>query len=523
MVNTRRDFLYTIILGSGAVFLAPLPGCGPARIDEGEPQVTKVAEPLRPRVGTPQFRVAHDFLRDGKPLPQPTTTVRKDVVVVGGGLSGLTAALVLQTHGIDSIVLESEARLGGAAVSEQIKDVSVPLGSVYFVSRTEEIDMLMKVARIEPVQCPDDAYILADGQIVQDLWSDKTLKDAIRDERDRDGMKRFRDMLSVMDADLPSYPLPASLSQRLQAHDAQRSSELAQQYGSATLNTIINAYSRSSMGAPSTKTNAYCLLNFYQSELGSSFGYSRYSFPGGTSQLTNGVAAALENTRSSALVARVHETPNTVEVDVVELDGTVTRYIAPFAIIAVPKYQLSRLLTGVGVQRLEALKKITYAPYATMQISSRVAIATGKAYDTWDLRVENSYTDVIDPMCIQRGSSAHVVSLYVPLDPAQRTMLQDPDAFARFAATTVERFAASLTEEQRMSITDVHCWGWGHGIVIPSPGSHNGAAQAASAQTPRLRFAGTDSDCAPAIENATEQGARAARDIIAQLQQRSGR
>ncbi|MBP7094231.1 MAG: FAD-dependent oxidoreductase [Candidatus Kapabacteria bacterium] len=522
-MNTRRDFLYTIILGSGAVFLAPLPGCGPARTVDEAPPVTKIADPIHPRVGTPQFRVAHEFLRDGKPLPEPSTTVRRDVVVIGGGLSGLTAALVLQTNGVDSVLLESEPRLGGSAVSEKINTASVPLGSVYFVSRTEEIEMLIKATSIEPVQCPDDAYILRDGRIVQDLWSDSSLKGAIPDERDRDGMKRFRDVIAVMDADLPSYPLPKTLSPRMQELDAQSAANYIDRFASPTLEKIINAYSRSSMGAPSTGTNAYCLLNFYQSELGSSFGFSRYSFPGGTSRLATGVAAALENTKSAALVARVHETADDVQIDVVEADGTVTRYLSSFAVVAVPKYQLSRLLSDPGSHRLEALKKISYSPYATIQISSSIAIASGKAYDTWDLRVENSYTDVIDPMCIQPGATAHVVSLYVPLDPSQRSMLQDPEAFASFAAKTVEKFAAGLTEEQRLSIIDVHCWGWGHGIVVPTPKSHNGPAQTASVATARLRFAGTDSDCAPAIENATEQGARAARDIIAQLQQRSGR
>lgn len=521
-MNSRRDFLYTIILGSGAVFLAPLPGCDPLRGPESTDALQKVADPAKPRVGTPQFTTAHEFLRDGKPLPEPRITTQHDVIVVGGGLSGLTAALVLQTNGVDAIVLESESTVGGSAVSSNIDGASIPLGSVYFVSRTPEIEMLLQTAKITPVQCPDDVHILADGQSLRNLWSDATLNVALKDDADRSGMQRFRDVLLTMADDLPSYPLDKTLSPRLQKLDALSGEQYGRSFGSPTLNTVIEWYSKSSMGASATRTNAYCLLNFYQSELGSEYGYPRFSFPGGISRLALGVASSLTGLHTSCLVARVHETETRVEVDVVEADGSVTRHVAPYAILAVPKYQLSRLLVDIDARRSSAAKSIVYAPYVTIQIASGVALSTTGAYDTWDFRVDHSYTDVIDPMTIQPGVDRHVVSLYVPLEPSQRPMLLDDGAFASFASATVARFAEHLTEEQRTSITEVRCWGWGHGIVVPTVGSHTGPAQDASAPTARLRFAGTDSDCAPAIENATEQGARAAYDVVAHLRGRTG-
>jgi len=525
-VNSRRDFLYKIILGSGAVFLAPLPGCEYWRSGEETKKstgLTKASDPLVPRTNTPQFKIAHNYLRDGVALPQPSREHALDVIVIGGGISGLAAALVLKNHGVHAALLESEPRVGGAAVSSAMGKANVPLGSVYFVSRTEDVDMLLKAAKIEPVVCPDDAFILADGARVKDLWSDRGLAEAAPNSQDRQGMQRFRDALLAMTDDLPSYPLDKTLSARLQELDAQSAQSYVMAFKSSTLECIVNAYSRSSMGAPSDQTNAYCLLNFYQSELGSEYGYSRYSFPGGTARLAQGVARNLSDIHTSALVASLREDYQHVSADVVETDGSVTRYRALYAIVAAPKYQLSRLLSHVDDTRSKALRTLRYAPYATMQVRSSVKIATGDAYDTWDLRNTNTYTDVIDPMCIQPEIEDHIVSLYVPLDAKQRTMLTDSQAFASFVAATVETFAASLTDQQRQSIIDVHAWGWGHGIVVPTVGSHNGPAQQACVPTSRLRFAGTDSDCAPALENAAEQGARAARDIVGLLSGPTGR
>lgn len=508
-MNSRRSFLYTLVLGSGAVFTASLSSCVDQSQSHSRPGASRMLLP-EPRTATPAHRVAHQHLRDGAQIPPPARTIRTDVVVVGGGMSGLAASHFTRQRGLHTIVVEAEKYPGGAAVSTDIDGVSVPLGSAYFVSRTPEIDVLLDATKISPVVCSEDEVILPSGQSARSIWSDSTLRTVIGDVRDRQGMQRFRDDLLAMGDAVPAYPLPQSLSERDSELDATSAADFVKRYGSRTADMLLNAYSRSSMGAPSMQTNAYCLLNFYQSELGSEFGCTRYSFPGGTHTLAKGLAELHGNDIVHGIAVRVLEGQQQVTVDMIDDEGHCVRIIADHAVMAAPKYQLPWLLPQLPTSQRDACRALTYAPYVTIQIASSQPLQTNFAYDTWDLRPHRDYTDIINPMVLRPSPGRHVISLYLSCSVSERRMLLDDDAFANRVAGVVEQYAQGLTPEQQGAITSVHAWGWGHGLVVPTVGSHSGIAQRASASLKRIVIAGTDNDAAPALENAVTNGVMAA-------------
>lgn len=490
------------MLGSGATYALGLSGCR-------RPGEMRLLTAPRRSHATPQFQVAHAYLRDGGSLPAPSRQERCDVVIVGAGLSGLTAAVELERQGRRVIMVESEARVGGAGVQGELAGGRIPLGNVYFVERTPELDTLIKFSGIEPVPCPDDGYDLGRGEVVRDLWADETLDRVITSDTERDGMKRFRDQLLGMGDDLPPYPLEATLPERFAGLDTS-AEEWVKEFRSQILLTVLNSYSRSSMGALLLRTNVYCLLNFYSGEVGPAFESQRYTFAGGPGSLTRAVGERLACQRLEQLAARVTQDATSASVDCIDRDGKVIRYVADHVIMAAPKFQMPYLIPDLPTQQAVACKSLSYAPYMTLHIVSDLPLVESDVYDTWNLTSEFE-TDVVNPGSVPgMNLDKHVSSLFVPMDEFARGQLQNPELFARRSGDIVERFLSTRTPEQQASVREVYCWGWGHGLVIPTPGSHSGIAQAAASRFGRILFANTDCDAAPAIENACQHGFRVA-------------
>ena len=505
-MGSRRDFIRLVLLGSGAVYAVNLGGCK-------RPSELRLVGSPRKTYSTPKFKIAHAYMRDGAALPAPSKNVNCDVVIVGSGISALVAAIRLEQEGKHVILIESEPRPGGTAVSVSIGGGNAPLGSVYFVDQTEDIDLLLKRAKIEPEKCPEDGYDFGKGEVVRDLWTDETLNRVVREGDERDGMKRFRDLMLGLEDDLPLYPLPEVMSPNLTALDVS-AEDWVRSFKSQTLLTVMNAYSRSSMGALLSRTNVYCLQNFYVSEFGPTLGSGRYTIPGGTGQLTSRVAKSLHDVRTNLLVMKIENVGSGVAVEAINDKGEVIRFTAGHAIMGAQKYQAPYIIPDLPTAQVQACKGLSYAPYMTLHVVSDVPMMQEDIYDTWNL-TSDFETDVVNPRSVPNVAfEKHVSSLYLPMDQFARGQLQDPELFARRATDVVDRFISSRSVDQQSSVREIYCWGWGHSMVIPTPGSHSGVAQAARRRHGNIIFANTDCDAAPAIENASNQGSRAAREVM---------
>ena len=69
---------------------------------------------------------------------------RKDVVIIGGGPAGLTAALELSKHNVPAVVLEADKQVGGIARTVNYKGYLFDIGGHRFFTKWDEVNQIWK-------------------------------------------------------------------------------------------------------------------------------------------------------------------------------------------------------------------------------------------------------------------------------------------------------------------------------------------------------------------------------------------
>ncbi len=121
-----------------------------------------------------------------------------DVIVVGAGLAGLSAAQQLSLAGRRIIVLEASSRIGGRIAVDEIASTPVEIGSIRFRSEDDEMQRFLTSVGIQAIPCrefittyqPDLTSNLRTGN----FWLRKNL---------RRFMQHFEDKLNEIDLSKP--------------------------------------------------------------------------------------------------------------------------------------------------------------------------------------------------------------------------------------------------------------------------------------------------------------------------------
>jgi phytoene dehydrogenase-like protein len=184
MSQSRRDFIKYVVAGSIAS------GC-PIDIALLEEPGGAAATPL---VEGEHFAICHQ-VRDGHSFPKPEATKKVGVVIVGGGVSGLSAAYFLK--GKDWLLLEKEDHFGGNAYQEEYEGQIFGTGAAYGY-RGDPGDQLAKEIGLDMplINMPDP--IIDNGKYAPDIWR-TGINDLPYSKEVVSSFKKYRDDIMKID------------------------------------------------------------------------------------------------------------------------------------------------------------------------------------------------------------------------------------------------------------------------------------------------------------------------------------
>jgi oxygen-dependent protoporphyrinogen oxidase len=469
MSQSRRDFIKFVVAGSVTS------GCP---IDS-----TLLAVPHAPTSGAPvvhgeHFEVCHQ-VRDGHTFDRPDATRKAGVVIVGGGIAGLSAAYFLR--GKDFLLLEKEDHFGGNAYQEEYEGQPFCTGSAY-AYQGDEGDQLAREMGLPllPVNNPDATIV--NKTFVADTWN-AGIEQLPYPKATRDSFRKFREDL-----------LKINVRERMAELDSEPFTKYTAAYA-PEVEQWWDAYGSSSWGAAAADSSAWVGVAELQDK---AVPDKRAILPGGLGCISHKLVEVLqpkfkERMLGQATVVTVVQEKDDVRVTY-HREGKLTTVEAKAALLCTPKYITSRLVLGLPPDQKTAMRRIRYAPYPLVNMIFDKPVYN-RGYDTWC--PGNSFTDVIVADWTVRNTPGYkqknnILSFYTPLRENQRSTLLDEEVCKSLSARVLADFQKLMPEFNADPI-EVRIYRRGHPMYMATPGQYTKNRIVAARPMDRIYFGNADS------------------------------
>jgi protoporphyrinogen/coproporphyrinogen III oxidase len=289
-----------------------------------------------------------------------------DVIVIGGGIAGLGAAIRLKDRGLEPLVLEAESRVGGRMTTDRVNGFVIDRGVTLFGNGFRSMRALVKRLDLSSLSCPGrfavgiqdaaGAYGYHGGRF-QDLLFDRGISLRARWAGVRFGLDLFRNFRALAHGN-------SFLSGALDGENCQ---EYFRRIGGEELfERIFWPGLNGPMGGAVEKSSRVILMQVIWNLL-----------VRGQWNLTEGVdripetAAGQVRVVTGARVRQVERTGAGLEVEA-EVEGKREHFRARAAIFAVPGQLVPALCMGLPAEVREVLRRTQYSKIANAAVALSV-------------------------------------------------------------------------------------------------------------------------------------------------------
>lgn len=486
------------------------------------------------------------LLRDGATSAPSGARGRADVVIVGGGVAGLSAAWKLDKSGArDFVLLELEDALGGNAQSGENEVSRHPWGAHYVPIPTREqrtlCEFLEEIGVVrgfdgEGRAVPAEEHVCRAPQerlYFRGAWTEGLY---LRDGAGAEDLRQFErfhrivaDFAVRRDAEgRRAFAIPVHRSSRdpdLLALDAVSMSDWMWSQGldSPRLRWYVEYACRDDFGALLPTTSAWAALHYFCSRIAAPGDDAAefLTWPEGNAFLARRLAESTKGRARCGVVVTSVEPSG---------DGALVRYVdaatrtegeiaARRVVCAAPRFVSRRIVKGLP-QDDEGFR---YAPWVVANLTMRSRPR------------ERGFPLAWDNVLYESPSLGYVVATHqsdrLPREDSVWTWYLPfcgADTVAERAAVQAKRWedwrdavVADLSPAHpdfADHVDRIDVWRWGHGMARPSPGHvWGGARERAARPFGVVHFAGADLGGLPLFEEAQWSGVRAAEEVLAAL------
>lgn len=459
-------------------------------------------------------------LRDRLPSPSSQQTTRTPIVIVGGGIAGLSAAWQLDKRGLgDFVLLEMESQAGGNARWGENEITAYPWAAHYVPVPNQKAALVREL--FEELGALrngvwEERYLCFSPQerlFLHGRWQEGVEPAIAQTATDHEQFRRFADRIHEFRAE-GQFTIPMAVGAKPSSLDRVSMADwlIQEKLTSPYLNWYINYACRDDYGALARDTSAWAGIHYFASREPDEKG--PLTWPEGNGWIARRLVAKLDRfVRTGVMVHRIFRDGRRMRV----LAGSV-EYIAEAVIFAAPSFLAPYICEGVP-----PVRSFVYSPWLTANLTLDRLPREPGLEPAWDNVIYDSpalgYV-VATHQTLRSRIDRTVWTYYWSLaqgTPAQnRALLLEKDW--RYWKEAILNDLARAHPDIRSCVSRIDIMRMGHAMVRPTVGFLSCEERRRLAEASgSLLFANSDLSGLSLFEEAQYRGVRAADRALRQI------